>query len=341
MSERFHQVFVSSTYQDLKRERAEVIDSLLQLDCIPIGMELFPSSDLEQLTYIRSLIDNCDYYIVISAGKYGSTDKDGISFTEREFEYAVEASIPVLAFVHDDVSSLKSSQTEKSEDKQKKLSSFHNRLREDRVISYYRSPEDLAGRVSRSIAKIKKTHPRAGWIKADKNTDPATNDFIATLQRRQEEQENEIASLHERTIQLNSNYDETKIASLDDSYTLKGFIEYSSMDDDFSLSGKIQDVKIELSFGKFFYYLGDVFEGGCIFSKIEDKAEEIVKMSEEFTELRPVTKQVRVYVNSLRHVTSQFQALGLITRSIEGVYNLTAKGEAKLLDLYVVRKRID
>jgi hypothetical protein len=37
-----YQVFVSSTYEDLKEERAEVMQALLELDCIPAGMELFP-----------------------------------------------------------------------------------------------------------------------------------------------------------------------------------------------------------------------------------------------------------------------------------------------------------
>ncbi len=37
-----YQVFVSSTYRDLQEERQQVIQALLELDCIPAGMELFP-----------------------------------------------------------------------------------------------------------------------------------------------------------------------------------------------------------------------------------------------------------------------------------------------------------
>lgn len=40
MDKRF-QVFVSSTYEDLQEERREVMQALLELDCIPAGMELF------------------------------------------------------------------------------------------------------------------------------------------------------------------------------------------------------------------------------------------------------------------------------------------------------------
>jgi hypothetical protein len=42
-----YQVFVSSTYEDLKQERAEVMQALLELECMPAGMELFPASSEE------------------------------------------------------------------------------------------------------------------------------------------------------------------------------------------------------------------------------------------------------------------------------------------------------
>lgn len=43
-----YQVFVSSTYSDLKEERSKVIKGIMDLDCIPAGMEMFPAIDEEQ-----------------------------------------------------------------------------------------------------------------------------------------------------------------------------------------------------------------------------------------------------------------------------------------------------
>ena len=43
-----YQVFVSSTYADLEAERRSVIQTLIEMDCIPAGMELFPAADEEQ-----------------------------------------------------------------------------------------------------------------------------------------------------------------------------------------------------------------------------------------------------------------------------------------------------
>ena len=60
-----YQVFVSSTYEDLQMERQEVMHALLELDCIPSGMELFPAANEDQWTLIKGVIDDCDYYLVI------------------------------------------------------------------------------------------------------------------------------------------------------------------------------------------------------------------------------------------------------------------------------------
>jgi hypothetical protein len=81
-----YQVFVSSTYIDLQDERAEAIQALLELDCMPAGMELFPAANDQQWNWIKKIIDESDYYIVILAGRYGSVHQEkNISYTEMEY----------------------------------------------------------------------------------------------------------------------------------------------------------------------------------------------------------------------------------------------------------------
>ncbi|WP_268844130.1 DUF4062 domain-containing protein [Aeromonas caviae] len=48
-----YQVFVSSTFADLQDERSKVIQTLMEMDCIPAGMELFPAMDEEQFEFIK------------------------------------------------------------------------------------------------------------------------------------------------------------------------------------------------------------------------------------------------------------------------------------------------
>ncbi len=70
------------------------------MDCFPAGMESFPANDNEQLEFIKTIIKDCDYYVLIIGGRYGSLTSDGISYTEAEYNYAKELKIPVIAFIH-------------------------------------------------------------------------------------------------------------------------------------------------------------------------------------------------------------------------------------------------
>ena len=100
--EKRYQVFVSSTYEDLRTERQEVMHALLELDCIPAGMELFQAANEDQWSLIKRVIDECDYYVVISSGRYGSIGPEGYSYTEMEYRYAINVGKPVIAFLHKD-----------------------------------------------------------------------------------------------------------------------------------------------------------------------------------------------------------------------------------------------
>ena len=122
--EKKYQVFVSSTFEDLQLERQEVMHVLLELDCIPSGMELFPAADDDQWSLIKGVIEDCDYYVVIVAGRYGSIGPDGIGYTEMEYRYAIEIGKPVIAFLHRDPGAIPQKHGENSEEGRAKLEDF-------------------------------------------------------------------------------------------------------------------------------------------------------------------------------------------------------------------------
>jgi hypothetical protein len=122
--EKRYQVFISSTYEDLQKERQEVMQALLELDCIPAGMELFPATNEDQWTTIKKVIDDCDYYIVIIGGRYGSVGKDGISYTEKEYRYALEINKPIISFIHADPGIIPTKLTEATTEGKNKLNIF-------------------------------------------------------------------------------------------------------------------------------------------------------------------------------------------------------------------------
>jgi Domain of unknown function (DUF4062) len=162
--ERRYQVFVSSTSMDLVEERREIIQALLEMDCLPAGMEMFPAADEDQWSLIKGVIDESDYYVVVVGGRYGSTTPEGVSYTEKEYDYAVAAGIPVLGFVHanpDDISKGKSDMNPEAADK---LELFRAKVR-SRMVKPYGSPAELGSVVSRGLMRAIKQDPREGWVR--------------------------------------------------------------------------------------------------------------------------------------------------------------------------------
>jgi hypothetical protein len=164
MDRRF-QVFVSSTFLDLREARAEVMQALLELDCIPAGMELFPASNETQWTLIKRVIEDCDYYLVIIGGRYGSVDEAGVSYTEREYDYAVERGLPALGFVHAEPEAIPLGKSETDPAARAKLMDFRAKVQK-RMCKVWRSPEELGGVVSRSLVQTMKISPAEGWVRA-------------------------------------------------------------------------------------------------------------------------------------------------------------------------------
>ena len=148
-----YQVFISSTYADLKEERRSVIQAVIELDCIPAGMELFPATDEEQLNFIRRVIDDCDYYLLIIGGRYGSTSDLG-SAREPEYDYAIGRGLKVIALLHEKPDEIPLGKSEKDPVLREKLEQFRNKVATGRLVKFWKTPEELAGlRRARIVGK--------------------------------------------------------------------------------------------------------------------------------------------------------------------------------------------
>ncbi|MBB4607413.1 hypothetical protein GGR59_003697 [Xanthomonas arboricola] len=188
-----YQVFVSSTFADLQGERQEVMQALLELDCIPSGMELFPAANEDQWTLIKKVIDDCDYYMVILGGRYGSIGPEGLSYTEMEYRYALEKGKPILGFVHKDPSKILISKSEQSDEGRQKLSEFRDFV-QTRMCRFWDSPADLGSQVSRSLVKLIKAHPAIGWVRGDEVPSEGATAEILSLRRTVEELERKLTA---------------------------------------------------------------------------------------------------------------------------------------------------
>lgn len=203
--ERKYQVFISSTYEDLKTERQAAISCLLDMNCIPVGMEQFPASSLSQWEYIKKMIDMSDYYLLIVAGKYGSIDpEENISYTEKEYRYAIHKKMPILAFLHKNIDSLPAIKVGATDEERERVKNFHNTVKEaGRLVDFYSNEDELKYKIAMAMPKIINDAPMPGWVRADQAekaiATAGDTDGIRDLQRQLEKIQNTILEKVEQT----------------------------------------------------------------------------------------------------------------------------------------------
>jgi hypothetical protein len=162
MSEKRYQVFLSSTYTDLVKERDRVLRELAANNYIASGMEYFPAMDEEQFAFIKTIIDEADFYVAIVGGTLAP---DGVGYSEKEFAYAVEKSIPVIVLLRSDWSSLQAEKRETDERKVQMLECYREKLSTNRLVRYWKDESELCLGLLSSLSAMSRRFPRRGWIR--------------------------------------------------------------------------------------------------------------------------------------------------------------------------------
>ena len=189
----------------MKTERQAAISCLLDMNCIPVGMEQFPASSLSQWEYIKKMIDMSDYYLLIVAGKYGSIDpEENISYTEKEYRYAIHKKMPILAFLHKNIDSLPAIKVGATDEERERVKNFHNTVKEaGRLVDFYSNEDELKYKIAMAMPKIINDAPMPGWVRADQAekaiATAGDTDGIRDLQRQLEKIQNTILEKVEQT----------------------------------------------------------------------------------------------------------------------------------------------
>lgn len=162
--EKKYQIFISSTYEDLKEERDTAVKTILTLCHIPIGMEMFNAGDDKQWEVIRRTIDASDYYVLILGFRYGSMTDSGISYTEKEYDYAVKKGIPVIALMKDLNVPSTPAQREKEAEAAAKLEAFREKAAR-RIVKFWKDKNELAACLATSLTSEIERRPGIGWTR--------------------------------------------------------------------------------------------------------------------------------------------------------------------------------
>jgi len=243
-----YQVFVSSTFTDLKDERSNVIQTLMEMDCIPAGMELFPAIDEEQWEFIKKIIDDCDYYLLIIGGRYGSVAEDGLSYTEKEFDYAVSKGIKIIVLTHENRSELPVSKSEVNEELINKLELFIEKASKGRLRKTWSTAKDLPGLVALSMSKTIKTYPAIGWVRANNIGNESDLRDMIKLQKDYETLKNELINLKSSKIDTES----MNLVDLSTSFKFKCRSYYAQQQ--YSKAG-FKEWEVEMSWQEIFYVI--------------------------------------------------------------------------------------
>lgn len=167
MTAKRYQIFISSTFTDLQEERRAVQDAIISMGDFPVQMESFPATNEAQMDFIKPLIAQSDYYILIIGGRYGTIDESGLSFTHQEFRYAVEKEVPVLVMIHAKPEDIASGKSENTDLGRRKLKEFIQEAEHKRIRKAWGNEGDLRLAVHEALEHAKRAKPRTGWVRGD------------------------------------------------------------------------------------------------------------------------------------------------------------------------------
>ena len=124
-----------------------------------------------------------------------------MSWTEKEYDYAVEKGIPVIAFDHKDFTKLPANQTDLDDKKREKLIAFKKKVSNGRMIAKWSNADNLALAVSKSLKQNFELKPRTGWVKAGTDSGDAQEE-IERLKKEIADREDELKRLTTRIAGL-------------------------------------------------------------------------------------------------------------------------------------------
>lgn len=201
------QVFISSTYIDLIEERQAAVQAVLDAGHIPAGMELFKAGNTSQLETIYKWIDNSDVYMLILGGRYGSIEeKTGKSYTQLEYEYAIDKGLPVFSVVlRDDFLKRKSDILGEERTIEKSNISQYNNFKNlvmSKIVREVSDCKDIMLAVHTTLKDFMEEYKFVGWVRSN------STELNADLLRQINDMSNLISDLKKEKDRLRQELDD-------------------------------------------------------------------------------------------------------------------------------------
>jgi hypothetical protein len=191
-----YQVFISSTFTDLINAREKATKVILDLYHLPVGMEMFSADDDDQWKIITDAIDVSDYYVLIIGHRYGSLTSKGISYTEKEFNYAKSKKIPIISFIRDRNAPVSNDDRETVQESLIKLDKFIEKAKNGKMCAFWTDVSDLERQIAVALPKSFARHKGVGWVRGDTKSEHVAEE-IAKLSEENRKLREENSRLNE------------------------------------------------------------------------------------------------------------------------------------------------
>lgn len=146
-------VFVSSTFTDLKGHRRAVREGIRKLEARDISMEDFGSRDEQPKDECLRLVKESDLFVGIYAHKYGYVPEgDDISLTEAEYEAATIAGLPRFIYLVDKEHPWLPDNIDEG-DQKAKLVHFKSALMTKHICQTFQSEDNLTAKVVADLGR--------------------------------------------------------------------------------------------------------------------------------------------------------------------------------------------
>lgn len=147
-------IYISSTYEDLKKEREAAAKAVRRLGHQPVYMEDYVAGPQRPVEKCLQDVLSCDAYLGIFAWRYGFIP-DGYdkSITHLEYETAKKTRIPCLFFLLDQKASWPVEYVAAGEERTK-IDQLRNELKTECTVSFFKNADELSGLVSGAVSNL-------------------------------------------------------------------------------------------------------------------------------------------------------------------------------------------
>lgn len=338
-----YQVFISSTFTDLIEERQAVLKAILELDQFPAGMELFPAVDSTAWDLIKDVIRSSDYYVLIIGGRYGSVDEEGLSYTQKEYEYAVAEGKPVIPLLHKSPEALPRDKTETEKEAWENLNQFRENVEANHTCVYWESPLELKSQLIIGLTATMKRMPTIGWIRADQLPSEDTTKELLDLRKKVDQLQGQLDS-----EQTEAPEGASELSQGAEIFTAGATVHRSV--GGHGLTNETNNLEVKLSWNEIFSAIGPMMIDEAPESDLTRGINSLIdtkigaKVRQRFSGSR--VHSIQIKNDAFQTVIVQLRALGLIAKSVKQrsvkdkstYWTLTGYGDNVMVNLRAIRK---